>query len=99
MKNTITYFLPRSQWTDENAGYGEMSLEDFKKTVQIGSIFNANVYFDWCAANGFGQLSFGMDRETQEIGVGNECMGKETCRQILYALVDKVIDEGKFDEC
>ena len=98
MTDTITVFLPKSQWTEENGGYDKLTPDEFKKTIRIGSIFNGHVYFDWSGANGFGQLSFYVDPDTHIIGIGNEGMGKEACRQLLYAFVDKVIDEGDFNE-
>jgi hypothetical protein len=73
-----------------------MSDEEFRQTVRIGNIYNGDVYFDWGASIGFGQLSFNVD-ETGKITIENECMSKETCRQILYAFVDKIVDEGELD--
>ena len=71
--------------------------EEFRKETEIGDIFNAHAYFNWSAPNGFGQLSFHVDSETQQFVVDNECMSRETVRQILYALVDKIVDEGEMD--
>lgn len=91
----ITVFLPKSQWTEENKGVTKITPEEFRKTIDIGDIFNGKAYFNWDAANGFGQLSFYVDPDTQKITIDNEFMGKETCRQLLYAFVDKLIDEGE----
>lgn len=66
------------------------------KPPKITDILHVNGYVNWSWHNfGFGQLSFSQN-ETGKITIDAECMGKERARAIMYALVDKLIDEATF---
>ncbi len=59
------------------------------------SIHNALVCFDWSALGfGFGQLSFGINRELQKVEFGTESIDPDTTRKILHDFVDFIIDNG-----
>lgn len=93
----ITVFASKSEVSESGSRFKEITEEEFRKTIEIGDIFRGGVYFDWSASNGFGQLDFFYDREKQRFYVNNECMSRAVVRQLLYALVDKIVDEGEMD--
>lgn len=99
-ENLVTVFMSKSEKNEagiNGLAFKKISLVEYRKTVEIGTIFHGDVYFDWSAANGFGQLSFSFDRETQHIQIMNECMSRDVVRQLLYAFVDKLVDSGNMD--
>lgn len=52
--------------------------------------------FDWSWDGcGFGQIYFFKDGS--EISISNEGMAKENVRKLLYAFVDKIIEEAEMD--
>lgn len=56
-----------------------------------------NIYFNWSwPGAGFGETSVCKSKEDGHLIVDAECMGKEKARQLLYAAVDKIIDEAEF---
>jgi hypothetical protein len=66
---------------------------------EIGSIHYGGCYFDWSWKGcGFGQLDFRVDRESGEIRVANECMGRERVRSILIALANHIADNAILDD-
>ena len=63
------------------------------KPIEIAGIHNANAYFDWgWTGRGFGQLSFSFNRETGKITCNNECMSRESVRELLRAFADHIAD-------
>lgn len=65
---------------------------------EIGSIHHGSAYFDWgWKGCGFGQLSFEVNRETQEITCMNECMSRESVRKILISLANHIADKCVMD--
>ena len=68
------------------------------KNVEIGAIHFAHVYFDWSSDRGFGQLSFGLDPETGKLTCMNECLSRDSVRELLHALADHIADNAEFDE-
>ena len=68
--------------------------------IEIGSIHNANAYFDWSwRGRGFGQLSF--QYKDGKLTCNNECMSRESVRELLRAFADHIADtailEGERD--
>jgi hypothetical protein len=65
----------------------------------IDGIHYGSCYFDWgWKGCGFGQLDFRIDRESGEIRVANECMGRERVRSILIALANHIADNAILDD-
>ena len=63
---------------------------------RVYDIHNASIYFNWgWDGIGFGELWVGKSKEGQLV-IDDECMGKERTRELLYALVDKLVDEAEF---
>lgn len=63
------------------------------KVVEIN---NASIYFNWTWPGvGFGELWVGKSQEDGHLVVDAETMSKESARKLLYALVDKVLDEAE----
>jgi hypothetical protein len=63
---------------------------------EVVDIHYAKIYFNWSWPGvGFGETSVGSSREDGHLVIDAECMSKERARQLLYALVDKVIDEAE----
>lgn len=55
-----------------------------------------SIRIDWSERGvGFGQLGISIE-ESGEITLANEFMTKEFVKKVLYAAVDKIIDEGTF---
>ena len=80
-------------------------LAEFKAIVAIAiprvyefsmdGIHNLSAYFDWCAVgSGFGQMSFGYDREEGHVTFDTEMLGPENTRLMLHQLVDFLVDNG-----
>lgn len=68
------------------------------KKIQIEKedIINLNVYFNWGKEGfGFGQLSF--HQVDGKIKCMNECMSRETVRELMHAFVDTVVDNAEMD--
>ena len=58
-------------------------------------LHGANAYFDWgWKGCGFGQLSFSIDKATGRITCMNECMSRESVREILHAFADFIADRA-----
>ena len=84
---------------DHNLQCKVIEIEGPHKPIEIGGIHHANVYFDWVwAGRGFGQLSFSMNRETGVITCNNECMSRDSVRQILRALADHIADNVELED-
>lgn len=63
--------------------------------IEIHDIHWANLYLNWgWRGFGFGELSFKKNQDGTW-SFDDECMDKERCRKILYAFVDKMLDEAK----
>lgn len=63
------------------------------------SIFHLNAYFNWSALGmGFGQMSFGRDKDTGQVVFNTEMLGKNTTRLMLHQLVDYLVDTGTSDD-
>lgn len=63
---------------------------------EVVDINNANIYFTWSWPGiGFGELWVGKSREDGHLVIDAETMSKESTRKLLYALVDKLIDEAE----
>lgn len=76
-----------------------IEIEGPFKPIEISSIHNANVYFDWSwAGRGFGQLSFSMNKETGEIRCMNEYMSRESVRELLHAFADHIADNCMLED-
>lgn len=76
-----------------------IKIEGPFKPIEIGSIHHADAYFDWSwAGHGFGQLSFSFDRKTGKILVNNECMSRESVRELLHALADHIANNAELED-
>lgn len=65
-------------------------------TPKIYDIHNASIYFNWgWEGIGFGELWVGKSKENGNLVIDSECMSKESTRKLLYALVDKLVDEAE----
>jgi hypothetical protein len=65
---------------------------------EIDTIFDGHAYFNWAWKGcGFGQLSFEVDRKTQQITCMNECMSREMVRAILISFANHVADNCVMD--
>ena len=63
---------------------------------EVVNINNANIYFNWSWPGvGFGELWVGKSKEDGHLVVDAECMSKESARKLLYAMVDKLLDEAE----
>lgn len=62
----------------------------------VYDIHNASCYFNWgWEGIGFGELWVGKSKEDGRLVVDAECMSKESARKLLYAMVDKLLDEAE----
>lgn len=69
------------------------------RPIEISGIHHASAYFDWSwHKRGFGQLSFSYNRETGKITCMNECMSRESVRQLLRAFADHIADNCELDD-
>lgn len=66
---------------------------EFARSISIDEIMQNNIYFNWRASIGYGQLSTYNDTDGK-IWLNTEMLSKETARMILYKFVDKLLDEG-----
>jgi len=58
-------------------------------------INDAGMYFNWSWDGiGFGETWVGTSKDGRWV-IDAECMGKERARALLYALVDKLVDEAE----
>lgn len=63
---------------------------------KVNDIHNSNLYFNWSWPGvGFGELWVGKSSSDGHLVIDAECMGKENARLLLYALVDKLVDEAE----
>lgn len=64
---------------------------------EVVNINNANIYFNWSWPGvGFGELWVGKKSNSDStLVVDAETMSKESARKLLYALVDKLLDEAE----
>lgn len=71
-----------------------IECEECYNSPKVTDIFHGDGYFNWqWPGFGFGQLSFSV--KNGEISVDAETMSKDRARKILYAFVDKLLDEGE----
>ena len=78
---------------DHNAKCEVIEIEGPFKPIEIVSIHSADAYFDWSwAGKGFGQLSFSLDRENGKLSCNNECMSRDSVRELLRAFADHIAD-------
>lgn len=76
-----------------------IEIEGPFKPIEITGIHSASAYFDWSwAGRGFGQLSFSFDRETGKITCNNECMSRESVRELLHAFADHLADTMELED-
>ena len=63
---------------------------------EVRDIHNANIYFNWgWEGIGFGEMWVGKSAESGHLVIDAECMSKESTRKLLYAMVDKLVDEAE----
>jgi len=61
---------------------------------EIGELIRFSVYFNWSWAGcGFGEFFARKNPDANDWAIDDECMGPENVRKILYAAVDKFVDE------
>lgn len=86
------------KYCDENCtvlnGQNEgIFCEDCYNEPEVTTIHAANGYFLWqWAGVGFGECSFSL--KDGKLKINAECMGKEKAKALLYALVDKMVEEA-----
>ena len=65
----------------------------------VTGIAGSSVYFDWSWPHiGFGQLSFSLNEEGNQIVCYDECMGREAVRKLLHAYADFIADRVQLIE-
>jgi hypothetical protein len=65
------------------------------KSIEIEPIWT-NIYFNWSADNGFGQLS--VEDIDRKLSCSNECLSKESVRALLHAWADYVADNCELQD-
>lgn len=71
-----------------------IQCEDCYESPEIITIHYGSGYFNWqWPGTGFGETSF--EIKDGKMRIDAECMGKERARQLLYAFVDKLIDDAE----
>lgn len=69
-------------------------MSEQKNDVEIESVYACNLYFTWAIAGmGFGELTVFKNNTTGQIECMNECMTRETVRQLLVEMANKLADE------
>ena len=62
--------------------------EPFKCHSTNSWLSDGTLFVNWASNHGWGQLTFGFDRERNKLICGNEMMGKESIKEILRQMVD-----------
>lgn len=82
-----------------NESCESFEIEGPFKPIVIHGLHSGSAYFDWgWKGIGFGQLSFNYDRETGKLACMNECMGRESVRQLLHAMADYIADNVELED-
>lgn len=64
---------------------------------QIDDVFWADIYINWSKEKfGFGQLS--IERIDGKLSCSNECMSRESVREILHSLADYIADNCELQD-
>lgn len=82
---------------DHNSKCEVIEIAGPHKPIEIGSIHRGNIYFDWSwIGKGFGQLS--VTAKDGKLFCNNECMSRDSVRELLHALADHIADTAILDD-